>query len=178
MKLQQKLAVTTAGIALSFAAVSHKPAQAADFIFSYSGESVEGSGILTTTDLDPSTNNYTIIGINGERNGVNITSLLSPESYPTFDPPTNDNLLTSSLDLSLNGFAFVVGGSNVNVFKQNGLYYDFTGTSLENEDETQLTSFSVTPKSVPEPVTCAGTVVAGGIGWLMKRKKAAQKAKA
>jgi hypothetical protein len=40
-------------------------------------------------------------------------------------------------------------------------------------------SYSPVPSAVPEPLTCAATAVAGGIGWLMKRKQVrSQKAKA
>ncbi|RCJ27668.1 hypothetical protein A6770_25330 [Nostoc minutum NIES-26] len=107
----------------------------------------------------------------------------------TFVPVSSGSIFYNFLDFNYNpatkslfGF-FDVGQDN----NQTTDYYLF-GTiglnlSLRNPTEGTIDSnngaINVTGTTpVPEPLTMGGTVIAGSIGWLMKRKQAAQKAKA
>jgi hypothetical protein len=182
MKLIKELGIITASAAISITGVSvSSPAQAVQlFDFQYSfpsyeadGTAISASGTLTTTDLDPIKNNYTITGITGTRKVEGITEtiigLLSPGTYGI-----NDNLLNLSTPLlTQNGFSYLVSGSgedgngNVNVF-----YSSFDEGYSELSSNVDYGSFSVIPRPVPEPYTVSGSLVALGFGWWTKRKQA------
>ncbi|MDM9583980.1 PEP-CTERM sorting domain-containing protein [Nostoc sp. GT001] len=181
MKLVTKLGIAAASAVIGITVVSaSSAAQAVQlFDFQYSFPSYEGnstisaSGILTTDDLDPIKNNYTITGITGTRTAQGITEtimgLLSPGTYGT-----NDNLLNGSTPLlTQNGFSYLVSGSgedgngNVNVF-----YSSFDEGYSELSSNVDYGSFSVIPRPVPEPYTVSGSLVAVGFGWWTKRKQA------
>ncbi|MBD6619656.1 PEP-CTERM sorting domain-containing protein [Komarekiella sp. 'clone 1'] len=180
MQLTNKLRIATVSVVIGFTGVSTSVAQAAQFFdFQYSfpsyeanGTAISASGILTTTDLDPINNNYTITGINGTRTveGIaeKIIGLLSPGEYGT-----NDNLLNASMPLlTKNGFSYRVSGSgedgkgNVNVF-----YSSFGEGYSEFSSNVDYGNFSVTSRPIPEPYTVGGSLVALGFGWWAKRKK-------
>ncbi|MFN6488230.1 MULTISPECIES: PEP-CTERM sorting domain-containing protein [unclassified Nostoc] len=181
MKLVAKLGIATASAITGITVVSvSSAAQAVQlFDFQYSFPSYEGnstisaSGTLTTTDLDPIKNNYTITGITGTRTvqGISnqIIGLLSPGTYGI-----NDNLLNASTPLlTKNGFSYLVSGSgedgngNVNVF-----YSSFDEGYSELSSNVDYGSFSVIPRPVPEPYTLSGSLLALGFGWWTKRKQA------
>ncbi|MDZ7991619.1 MAG: PEP-CTERM sorting domain-containing protein [Nostoc sp. EfeVER01] len=181
MKLVTKLGIAAASAVIGITVVSaSSAAQAVQlFDFQYSFPSYEGnstisaSGIVTTDDLDPIKNNYTITGITGTRTAQGITEtimgLLSPGTYGT-----NDNLLNGSTPLlTQNGFSYLVSGSgedgngNVNVF-----YSSFDEGYSELSSNVDYGSFSVIPRPVPEPYTVSGSLVAVGFGWWTKRKQA------
>ncbi|MBC6430292.1 PEP-CTERM sorting domain-containing protein [Nostoc sp. HG1] len=182
MKLVKKLGIATASAVISITGVgASSTAQAVQlFDFQYSfpsyeanGTGISASGTLTTTDLDPIKNNYTITGITGTRTiqGISetIIGILSPGTYGI-----NDNLLNASTPmLSQNGFSYLVSGSgedrngNVNVF-----YSSFNEGYSELSSDVDYGSFSVVPRPVPEPYTVSGSLVALGFGWWMKRKQA------
>ncbi|MEH2199091.1 PEP-CTERM sorting domain-containing protein [Nostoc sp.] len=181
MKLIKELGIVTASAVMGIAGVGiSSPAQAVQlFDFQYSFPSYEAnstaisaSGTLATTDLDPIKNNYTITGITGTRKVQGVTEtiigLLSPGTYGI-----NDNLLNASTPLlTKNGFSYLVSGSgedgngNVNVF-----YSSFDEGYSELSSNVDYGSFSVTPRSVPEPYTGVGSLVALGFGWWTKRKQ-------
>lgn len=191
MRKRQKLAIVATALGISVAGVEANPAQAAQlFNFSYSGSGVEASGTFTTTDLDSASNTYTITGITGERNGQQITGLLpttsstGPSIFPLPDAElAYDNLLNNSSPfVSLNGIAFNVALLDypVNLFYDGSSYQEGTYTSTTGAVYKPV-SLSVTQASqtVPEPGQIAGTVLVGGLAFLMKRKQAAaQKLKA
>jgi hypothetical protein len=181
MKLVAKLgnAAASAVIGITVVSVSSAAQAVQLFDFQYSFPSYEGnstisaSGILTTNDLDPIKNNYTITGITGTRTAQGITEtiigLLSPVTYGI-----NDNLLNASTPLlTQNGFSYLVSGTgedgngNVNVF-----YSSFDEGYSELSSNVDYGSFSVTPRPVPEPYTVSGSLLALGFGWWTKRKQA------
>ncbi|MHC5596153.1 MAG: PEP-CTERM sorting domain-containing protein [Nostoc sp.] len=181
MKLVTKLGIATASAVIGITGVgAFSAAQAVQlFDFQYSFPSYDGnstisaSGTLTTDDLDPIKNNYTITGITGTRTAQGITEtiigLLSPGTYGI-----NDNLLNASTPLlTQNGFSYLVSGSgedgngNVNVF-----YSSFDEGYSELSSNVDYGSFSVISRSVPEPYTGTGSLVGLGFGWWTKRKQA------
>ncbi|MEH2171756.1 PEP-CTERM sorting domain-containing protein [Nostoc sp.] len=183
MKLVKNLGIATASAVIGLTAVGASfPAQAVQlFDFQYSfpsyeanGTAISASGTLTTTDLDPIKNSYTITGITGTRTAQGITKtiigLLSPTTYGT-----NDNLLNTTTPLlTQNGFSYLVSGSgedgngNVNVF-----YSSLNEGYSELSSNVDYGSFSVvTPRPVPEPYTVGGLLIAIGFGWWTKRKQA------
>ncbi len=149
-----------------------------DFQYSFpsyeeNGTAISANGILTTTDLDPTNNNYTITDISGTRTAQGITDkiigLLSPGEYGI-----NDNLLNANPPLlTKNGFSYLVSGNgedgmgNVNVF-----YSSFNEGYSEFSSDVDFGNFSVTARSVPEPHTIGGLLLAFGFGWWTKRKQA------
>ncbi len=183
MKLVKKLSIFTASAVMGITGVGASSAAQAvqlfDFQYSFpsyeaNGTAISASGTLTTTDLDPIKNNYTITEISGTRTVQGITEtiigLLSPGTYGI-----NDNLLNASMPLlTQNGFSYLVSGSgedgngNVNVF-----YSSFNEGYSELSSDVDYGNFSViTRRSVPEPYTVGGSFVALGFGWWTKRKQA------
>ncbi|MCC5617027.1 PEP-CTERM sorting domain-containing protein [Nostoc sp. CHAB 5836] len=182
MKLAKKLGIATASAVIGITGVgASSAAQAVQlFDFQYSFPSYEANGTpifamgtLTTTDLDPIKNNYTITGITGTRKAQGITEtiigLLSPGTYGI-----NDNLLNASTPLlTRNGFAYLASGSgedgngNINVF-----YSSFNEGYSELSSDVDYGSFSIIPRPVSEPYTLGGSLVALGFGWWTKRKQA------
>lgn len=182
MELVKKLGVATASAVIGLTSVgassSAQAAQLFDFQYSFpsyeeNGTPISASGILTTTDLDPINNNYTITGISGTRTAQGITEtiigLLSPGTYGV-----NDNLLNPSQPfLTTNGFSYLVSGNgedgngNVNVF-----YSSFSEGYSELSSDVDYGNFSINLRSVPEPNAVGGSLIALGFGWWMKRKKA------
>lgn len=182
MKLLKKLGIATASAIIGITGVGASSAAQAvqlfDFQYSFpnyqaNGTPISASGILTTTDLDPIKNNYTITGISGTRKAQGITEtiigLLSPGTYGI-----NDNLLNASTPLlTQNGFSYLVSGSgedgngNVNIF-----YSSFNKGYSEFSSNVDYGSFSVIPRPVPEPYTVSGSLLALGFGWWTKRKQA------
>jgi hypothetical protein len=182
MELVKKLGIATANAVVGLTIVgAYSTAQAAQlFDFQYSfpsyeanGTAISASGTLTTTDLDPINNNYTITGISGTRTDQGIAEtiigLLSPGTYGV-----NDNLLNRSKPLlSKNGFSYLVSGSGedgqgkVNVF-----YSSFSEGYSELSSDVDYGNFSINPRPVPEPHTVGGSLIALGFGWWRKRKQA------
>ncbi|SRR5579883_1625832 len=167
MNVDQKLAVIISGIVCFLTTtVRATPVTAATFNFSYSGTSVldpkdtvTASGVFTTNAYDPTTTSYQITNITGTRNGVQIDSLLSPNTVLD-----NDNFLfANSQKLDEYGFAYTAGGLSYNVFHS---YDDIEISSVgSNYTGYPLSSFSVTP--IPEPSSLLGilgiTIFTGGI---------------
>ena len=182
MKLVKNLGIATVSTVIGITCVGASSAAQAvqlfDFQYSFpsfetNGTAISASGTLTTTNLDPINNNYTITGITGTRTAQGITQtiigLLSPGTYGI-----NDNFLNTSMPLlTKNGFSYLVSGSgedgngNVNVF-----YSSFDEGYSELSSNVDYGSFSiVTPRPVPEPYTVGGSLVALGFGWWTKRKQ-------
>ncbi|MCC5608263.1 PEP-CTERM sorting domain-containing protein [Nostoc sp. CHAB 5834] len=177
MKLVKKLGIATASAVIGITGVGASSAAQAvqlfDFQYSFpsyeaNGTPISANGILTTTELDPINNNYTIIGVSGTRKAQGITEtiigLLSPNTYGM-----NDNLLNASAPLlTQNGFSYLVSGSgedgngNVNLF-----YSSFNQGYSELSSDVDYGSFSVIPRPVPEPYTVSGSLLAFGFGWLL-----------
>lgn len=198
MKTRQ-LAITAVAISLGLVCVGTKPAQAAQlFNFSFSGNGVDASGTLTTTDLDSTTNSYTVTGISGTLNGQSLSIVPTsagspdPDDSTAYDYPPNpdfskryffyDNQLlnpNSSPLLTPNGILFTVGSvaDPANIFFDEGYQYLSNQYLSDVNTRPVPVSFTVTP--VPEPVPVVSILIAGGIGVLMKKKKvSAEKVKA
>ncbi|MEH1889899.1 MAG: PEP-CTERM sorting domain-containing protein [Nostoc sp.] len=171
------LLTTVAGVVLTTGLTvdgSANPVQAAQFNYSYSGEGIEASGVLTTTNSSDANGYLTITGIKGQRNGETITALLPPGSFPIAAP--NDNLFSPTKPfLNFNGFSYLVGAKSENVF-----YFEDKGRYGETDDPNIATNpanarllnkFNV--QAVSEPSNVGGLIVVllGGI-WLLKKKSA------
>lgn len=169
-----------------------RPAQAAQFSFSYSGAGVQASGILMTSELDPATNTYTITGISGQRNGDQITGVipktvsgitLSDFYLPSGDGIVYNNILyKSSPHFDFIGLLFTVRSSSIplRLFFDHGKYFDSIyrgGNDIEdiavdfNLEKIETTESEAV--AVPEPAEFLGTTVAGailvGFGLLRRR---------
>lgn len=159
---------------LALEGVFSSPASALSFKFSYSGTGVTASGTLTTTDLNTSTNAYTITGITGTRNGITIENLLGPGTFLS-----NNNLLFNNLSalIDFSGFSYRAGGSNYNVFGP-GCGYPYGEASVVGCSPTRATqvSFSATPTTaIPTPALLPGLI---GLGAAAFRKRKGDRAEA
>ncbi len=149
--------------------VSPLAAHADTFDFSYTGSGTTASGVLTTSA--PTNGMYTITGISGMRNGLNITGLDltfgSPDEllyYPATD--TGTALIPTYLDND--GFSYDVGSAKYNIFTSGT-----RPTVVENDGGPSI-QFSITPGNTavtPEPSSLAllGTGVLGLVGMMRKR---------
>ena len=169
MKIYQNLTFATSNIALLMA-IGATSATADTFNFSYSSPTDTASGVLTTDPYDLSTNSYSIAGIIGTRDGVNIDSLVPPEpSLNSF--AGNDNLLLAGTpQLDTNGFSYTAGGQLFGVYF-GGTYYHEVNLSTD-----QLVTFSA--RAVPEPSSGLGILGMGILtGSALLKRKLKQKAK-
>ncbi|WP_017317629.1 hypothetical protein [Mastigocladopsis repens] len=177
MNVDKKLAATISGVVCFLTTMSAAPVLAATFNFSYTGvsvisptDTVTASGVLTTDPYDPATDTYQITDITGTRNGVEIDSLLSPNTFPD----NNNVLYADSLQLDEFGFSYTAGGMSYNVFDTyQYIEIGYTGTDYGDSSTIPvniaypLTSFSITRVTpVPESSSMLGilgiSVLAGG----------------
>lgn len=173
MRLRTLLA-TCALVSASLAAHSES------FNFSFTGFD-NGSGIFTsTTTLTPG--EFLLTGVSGTVDGSAITTLLSPGTFPTFDPPANDNLVfypvsAGSGYLDFEGVSFEdAAGTYFNVLYDPDLsfYGEVTAISLggANENSSVLTTFTLSEVgATPEPSSflLLGTGLLGALGMMRKR---------
>lgn len=169
---------------LVLAAASARADQTFTFSYSFPGSGdtptpVSGNGLLTTTDLNTTTNAYTILDISGTRNfngtQQTITGLLPPGDFDL-----NSNLLFATAPLlDFGGFSFSVNGTGndgslVNVYYTGS---DYTEGSPD-VDFGSFTATNVNAAAVPEPGSVALLVGLGisGAGFLARRRKQARKA--
>jgi hypothetical protein len=95
------------------------PAEAVEWRWSYQGEGVAASGVLTTKDAPNADGFYEITGIKGEANGVAITGLQpAGTSIPGNDGYPVDGLVRAEPpQLSLHGFGYALAdGTYANPF--------------------------------------------------------------
>lgn len=177
--------------ALTLLCTAAAHAASTTFNFSFTG-TYSGSGTLTATPT-ATANQYLVTGISGAitgptTGGVTYSStlgtVLAPGTYPTFAPPTNDNLLTLATGSPFFDF------SGVAFTDQSGMFYDLYliggstyGEVASNSLDAQqgdisdvLTSLSITPSTpavavTPEPSSflLLGTGVLGAAGTLRRR---------
>ena len=141
-----------------------KPARAGDILwnFAYAGSGVSASGVLDTQGAGSGVNGgYAIVGITGQRNGVNITGIEPPSGTNTTGYGFNyDNTLFTgpSPFVDLAGMLFTVSvGNGVNVYYDGGTYYDYQyGGNNSTALGTPVDSFSVTPVSEPSTLAIFG----------------------
>ncbi|MDZ7969824.1 MAG: PEP-CTERM sorting domain-containing protein [Nostoc sp. DedSLP03] len=188
MELTQKLCIAiTAGVVMSLGLLKAVPVQAVTLNFDWKGNagySARGSFSYNETQGYRTINNSKVQSI--------AVSFFDPSQklLNSFAPITNASIVYDFLDFnydtatkSLFGY-FDVGQDNA----QSTDYYLFgtVGLSLSLRNPTEgtidqnnglINITSTTP--VPEPLTTGGTVLAGSIAWLIKRRQvAAQKTKA
>ncbi|WP_373525577.1 PEP-CTERM sorting domain-containing protein [Nostoc sp.] len=188
MKLTQKFCIaTTTGVVMSLGLLKAVPAYAVTLKFDWTGNA--GYSARGSFSYDE-TQGYTTID-NSKLQSIAVSFFDPSEKLlNSFTPVTNESVVYDFLDFnydtatkSLFGY-FDVGQDNT----QSTDYY-LLGTvglnlSLTNPTEGIIDQnnglINVNPTTpVPEPLTTGGTVLTGGIAWLVKRRQvAAQKAKA
>ena len=159
------LRVASVGVAV-IAGGAFSAANAALHNFSYTGTGINASGVITTDAAGT-----LITGITGQRNGVAITSLLAPGSFPLPLYP-NDNVFIPTGNpafLSTNGVSFSLASSPnpLNIF-----FFSTDSTYRETPDDSLGTVVNATFTIVPEPSSLFGlaALTALGIGASLKRK--------
>jgi hypothetical protein len=107
--------------------------------------------------------------------GLAISSLLAPNTFPPSFPPTNDNLLIypGTPHLTLGGVSFQLSdGADINLFF-GGFTGNPTGYQLiggpHNEAAELLTTFTTSPTPEPESLMLLGTGALGLIGVVRRR---------
>jgi hypothetical protein len=156
---------------------SNLAARAQSFDFSFTGPD-NGSGTFTTTTTS-TPGEFLVTGVSGTVDGSAITTLLAPGTFPTFDPPPNDNLLFfPAPDLDFEGIAFEdAAGELFNILDQTGSYGEVTATSLSGDNSTTgfFTTFTVTevPTTVPEsssPLYAFISAAALAFGFVLRKR--------
>lgn len=191
MKLATKLSIATASIALSFAAVGAKPAEAA-FVGAYDPSNWslfnrENADGFVETDEPAS---ITLFGGNNNSRSVGITDYLV-EAVADGVLSFNWNYLTADAASVYDPFSFVINGiatdelfsslskTGEGTFSRNIAAGDifgfrvFTTDNVGGRGSVTISNFSAPDSaSVPEPLTIAGSAIALGFGAWMKRKQA------
>ncbi len=144
MKLPKKLtlnALTFAGLVTPTLLMAES-ANAAKYDFSYSGEGVNASGVLTATDQGDG--KFQVTDIVGERNGASISNLIPSGLF------NNDNLIfpSQSSVVDSQGFAYQAG-NNVSVFSSNSGYKDFSLNPDRTTTSNTLNSLTIKPFEAP-----------------------------
>lgn len=160
--------------------LARSPAAAADYAFDFSGtnlfggQSLSGSGTLTTDDMTVQRNGreaQKIVGITGTYNGSAITGL-----NPTIFGADNFYYLTGQF-VSGNGLGFnTAAGTNGNLFATVLDQYRVNTVNPFQSGFVNANSSVVTAGAVPEPATWAMMLVGiGMLGYGMRRRtKASQ----
>jgi hypothetical protein len=171
------LAKTTAlmGFAVSVVFTAN-PAQAALlWNFSYTASNSGLVESILTTDSNSYTTNftYTIQGISGTVNGKLITKLLDSINELPMDNKFNWDGMTGII-LSYDGIGFEDNlGIKNNIYSDESELINFNVPSNDfSNDNKDVTSVSLTPLAVPEPITILGTVTAVGFGAKFKQRLA------
>lgn len=182
--------VAVAGIAaLTVAGAAPASAQNATFDFTYSGPGVSASGVLDTTLVSGTTDEWYVTGISGQRNGQTITGLVTPVPNPPgtslYDPSSSapdwinyDDLVffpgTPSLDSA--GIYFTTTGDSYNVFSSGSTYQDIDGTAwIANgtPPSTTLSNFTLTltPESSSLALLLPSALLLAGFALFARRRR-------
>lgn len=182
MKLKQCLLV--AGVSQAAAAgmlMASLPASARQFNFSYSGSDINAFGRLTLGAPGTESGAFEITGITGERNGVAISSLLPPGTFPVGTSPDGITLVPSdnlffpdqAINLGYAGFSFQTADN-----QKYNVYYDSTVSSYKECNVPTCAvsdpNLTFTSTAVPEPTSILGLLAFGalGTGLVLKKKQA------
>ncbi|MGF1933041.1 MAG: hypothetical protein RM347_001380 [Nostoc sp. ChiQUE02] len=174
MKLAKNLSIAAAGVALSLAAVSAKPAQAASVNFLSQSGGTYNYNVLATGTPTEKLNKFSSITLSDLEGvtGVNVNSSFLNVLF--FDANNvllslknaTANTLTGNpftgLDFSVISSSTTPGSVSFSVLNS-GSGINYTGT---------VTGPVASPVAVPEPFTMGSSVVAIGMGLWMTRKKA------
>ncbi|MBD6614544.1 PEP-CTERM sorting domain-containing protein [Komarekiella sp. 'clone 1'] len=182
MKLTQKLYIAIAAVAMSWGVLEAVPAGAVTLNFDWTGNT--GYSVRGTFAYDETQDYATVDESKLQFITVDVFDS-SKKLLNSFAPIINGSITYDFLDFnydtatkSLFGF-FDVGQDKA----QNTDYYLFgnIGLSLSlrnpakgtiDQNNGLISVTSTTP--VPEPLTTGGTVLAGGIGWLVRKQANAQ----
>ncbi len=174
MKLAKNLSIAAASVALSVAAVSAKPAQAASVNFLNQVGGTYNYNVVATGIPSEQLNKFSSITLSGLEGvtGVNVNS--SFMNVVGFDANNVFLTLKNATASTLTGSAFTgLDFSVISTFKTPGpvSFSVLSGTNFNAGNTTG-------PADVPEPMTIGGSLLAIGFGTWMKRKQAesAQKA--
>jgi hypothetical protein len=189
MKLIQKLALATTGMAMAISAVGAEPASAAEFVLSgtFNGFLESTSPLLTSLDsfdgiysvdefpvsAPVSLTSWNINLRNQSGNVVfnfnNLAPSASASIGPSFSDPSSptDLRFEAGLQELLLRFppSFDGTGTTDDGLFRNNLPPDTFGFTTGRFIET------ATSQPVPEPITFAGSMLALGIGWRLKKFK-------
>ncbi|OUL33375.1 hypothetical protein BV372_16955 [Nostoc sp. T09] len=174
MKLAKNLSIAAAGLALSLAAVSAKPAQAASVNFLSQSGGTYNYNVLATGTPAEKLNKFSSITLSGLEGvtGVNVNSSFLNVLF--FDANNVLLSLKNATANTLTGNPFTgLDFSVISSFTTPGpvSFSVLSGPSFNAGNTTG-------PSDVPEPMTVGGSLLAVGFGTWMKRRKAesAQKA--
>ncbi len=190
MKIVQTLAVTTATLALSFAAVDINPTQAATLNYNFTVNVASTSSFLPgatgigsftfddsiLTNSNPGPVQSLKLQLSGD---PNIYTEKDDIAYPTFPQVFATTSLSSGNTVGLN-YEFINKANPANP-----VVFQIIGDTFTISSDVSLSSTIGTGQivytQVPEPMAVSGIFLAGGIGWLNHKKKklaASQKEKA
>ena len=162
-----------------------QPAQAINWNFSYSNDSGNSfTGTLISDGSSASANTiYNLTGISGTVTNTNNGSSALVSAISSYNGANNKFVWDggTAIALDFSGISFTdANAENYQVFAFGGgagtTLSDFSTTNLAVDNTAgtngDITSSSLTPAAVPEPLTILGAVTAAGFGAGFKRKLA------
>ncbi len=169
MKLVPQLAIAAASVAVIFTNVGAQLASAAivNYAFKVDSPLTKGNGSFSFDDSTFSNDNIPVSLVKSLNFKFAGESTIYTETedveYPSFPLVFSTAFLTGTKSVGLE-YKFLNKANPVIDYEING--YDFTITSANTEIGIGKVSYT----KVPEPMTLSGSLMACGIGWLMKRK--------
>jgi hypothetical protein len=159
------LTVLAAATALTVAV----PAQAAEFLFSFTSNFGNASGTFTTAGAASAT--PTLVTAMTGTMGGNAITLLAPGAYPTGAP--NDNLFSTAAPyFSFSGLSFAANGLNYNLYSQGGVRLCGQTVGCQNAAQFSGLTVSEVTSPVPEPATWAMMLLGFGlVGYVMRSRR-------
>jgi len=171
VNIYQKLAVATAGVALSFTPIEARPAQAATITYNYTETSTTdfyGSGSFSfdnSKSVDGTRFNVTDFTLDWYRSNGSLTAVFP---YGNASAPTSLPLWDSSRDSLVGEYQQSERAVSTDNFFRND---QTENGQLSRPGGTDSSSGSVSYTQVPEPSGVAGLLVLG-LGLLLKKKVA------